>query len=290
MGVYEFIDQLSMRIGGAVAKNSKYFSKSVESKTISEYINCLEIKPLTFDGEGYYPVDIRGRNVTMVAAFQINQWKGKEYPTIIYHHGAAEGAYDYSFKNILGKSKNLINANLIAIQAPFNHSNKEYMDSIAYLSNYTAMLAGSALLIEGIITELRRNGAAKIVVAGTSLGGFVTNLHFTYFQSADCYKPLLAGANLGDVFIKSAYTMVTSENGKSNPDVLNKVLNFDNDLQKRDQYNLFPLLGKNDQIIRYNVQKMAYSTKNLKVVPYGHATGATKFKMLRQHILEGMNI
>lgn len=290
MGIYEFVDNFSMSLAGKMTKNTRYFSKSVESKTIAEWFEHISIDDFAINGEGYYPVNVHYEGKTEEAAFKVEQWKGDEYPTIIYHHGAAEGSYDFSFMSILGKSKKHIDANLIAIQALFNHSNKEFMESIAYLEKYTVMISASVLIVDKLIEKIRKTNTKKIVISGASLGAIVTNLHFAYYNTADLYKPLLGGTRVAEVFIDSAYSNVTSDNGKMNPDKLRKVLNFNKDFCKRSQDNLYSLMGKYDQILKYDTQSIDLDPKNVKVIPFGHATGATKYKILRQHILEGLCI
>lgn len=287
MGIHEFIDNYSMRVAGAFVKK-KYFSEGVESLKIREWLDLVKLDFPRINREGYYPIKVHYDGVTNEAAFRIEQWKGPQYPTIIYHHGAAEGSYDFSFNRILKKDKSNINANLIAIQALFNHSNKEFMDSILNLSNYTLMLAASVLIVENLINQIRKISNDKIIVTGTSLGGFVTNLHFAYYNTSDSYKPLLSGARIGDAFLNSAYSKVTSTNGKMSPDKLRYALNFEDDLKKQEQKNLFPLMARFDQIIQYDLQSLDFNPEQVCIIPFGHATGATKFKRLRQHILKGI--
>lgn len=290
MNAYGLLDEFAMSMGSAAAKKYKYFRKSVESKRVSDLLKEMSVDVPKIDGEGYYTVDIVVEGKTEEAAFKVAQWKGNEYPTIIYHHGAAEGSYDFSFNKILAKKKSDIQANLIGIQALFNHSNKEFMESIAHLSNYTEMLAGSVLLIEGLIEQIRQTSDQKIVVTGTSLGGFVTNLHFAYYNTADLYKPMLAGARIGDVFVDSAYSKMTSDNGKANAETLHDVLDFWNDVRNKNQDNLFVLLAKYDQLIKYDVHRVDFDAEHVTIIPYGHSTGATKFKRLREHVLSGLNV
>lgn len=290
MNAYGLLDEFAMSMGSAAAKKYKYFRKSVESKRVSDLLTEMSVDVPKIDGEGYYTVDIVVEGKTEEAAFKVAQWKGNEYPTIIYHHGAAEGSYDFSFNRILAKKKSDIQANLIGIQALFNHSNKEFMESIAYLSNYMEMLAGSVLLIEGLIEQIRQISDQKIVVTGTSLGGFVTNLHFAYYNTADLYKPMLAGARIGDVFVDSAYSKMTSDNGKANAETLHDVLDFWNDVRNKNQDNLFVLLAKYDQLIKYDVHRVDFDAEHVTIIPYGHSTGATKFKRLREHVLSGLNV
>ena len=288
MNKYEFIDSFSMSIASLFTGKKRYFSKDINSKKIYELLNLIKIEMPKIDGEGYYTVNINYEEINEEAAFRVEQWKGYNYPTIIYHHGAAEGSYDFSFNRILANEKNNINANLIGIQAIFNHSNKEFMNSIKYLSNYTLMLASSVMIVESITNHIRKNGSSKIIVTGASLGGFVTNLHFTYFNTADYYKPLLAGARLGDAFITSAYSKVTSQNAKQYSKRIREVLNFDIDLRKKDQSNIFPLLSKYDQIVMYDLHSKDFEPNQITTIPFGHSTGAIKYKLLRQHILNGI--
>lgn len=284
MGLYECIDNFSMSLGGALVKK-RYFSESVESPKIKEWFDLVKLDVPAITGEGYYPIIVQYDGVTNEAAFRIEQWKGDQYPTIIYHHGAAEGSYDFSFNRILQKDKNDIDANLIAIQALFNHNLKEFMDSIASLSNYSVMLATSVMIVDGLIDQIKKRNNNPIIVTGISLGGFVTNLHFTYYNTADYYRPMLSGARMGDVFIDSAYSKVTSANGKKNPEKLRSALNFQEDFQKREQGNLFPLMAKHDQLVKYDLQGIDFEPDRISIIPFGHASGATKFKRLRQHIL-----
>ncbi len=283
-----FIDRYAMTIGALVARNHKYFAQGVESKKIVDVIHALHIDMPMIAGVGRYPCLVEYDGNNQEAAVHVEQWLTNEHPVIIYHHGAAEGSFDFSFKRILGNKKGEIEANLIAIQAPFNQNNKTFLESIAYLSNYTLMLAGSVAIIDQLVDQLRKLGSKKIIVTGVSLGGFVTNLHFTYGNSADEYRPLFAGAKLADAFTNSAYSKVTSPHGKNNAHKLAAALDFDQDLMNQDQDKLYPLLGAYDQIVKYDIQSQSYNGDHLKTVPYGHATGSTKFKVLREFILEAL--
>lgn len=287
MSIYKHLDNLSMSLGSTFIKQ-RYFSESVESRKIKEWFDVIQLDVPTIHGEGYYLVKAHYDGITNEAAFRIEQWKGDQYPTIIYHHGAAEGSYDFSFNRILKRDKNDIDANLIAIQALFNHNLKDFMNSIPNLSNYSVMLATSAMIVEGLTDQIKKLSNSQVIVTGTSLGGFVTNLHFTYFNTADQYKPMLSGARMGDVFIDSAYSKVTSMNGKNNPDKLRSTLNFQDDLKQRENGNLHLLMAKHDQLVKYDIQSQDFESEQIRTIPYGHASGATKFKLLRQHILKDL--
>lgn len=287
MFLYELIDNFGLSVGSTLIKK-RYFSAGVESKRVRDLIKEAEADFPEIKGEGYYPFDVRHDGAVYKAAFRVEQWKGGQYPTIIYHHGAAEGSYDFSFNRILARKKNDINANLIAIQALFNHNNKEFLESIAYLSNYTLMLTASVLTVEHLINQIKKNGNSKVIVTGISLGGFVTNLHFAYYNTADVYKPILAGARLAEVFIDSAYAKMTAADAKSDPENLRRVLNFGDDINKLDQKKLFPLLAEYDQLVKYDINSADFDLEQISKIPYGHSTSATRFSLLREYIIKGI--
>jgi hypothetical protein len=228
-------------------------------------------------------------------AYYVAQWKGKGYPTIIYHHGNNERPFDFSrfaknsFKNIFMDSKEPIDANLIAIRAPFhNASLKDYQKKIKHLSNFVGMLSVSVKLVEEIIESLKKQGGPPVLVSGISLGGWITNLHRTYYNTADVYVPLLAGAALDHLFTDSGYRKMGGRIARENPEKIKETLNFEENFQKVKDDNVFPLLGSYDQFIQYERQKKSYTTENIKVLESGHVTSFLLAQELRKHILSVM--
>lgn len=283
MSRYEMLDHVSMRIGSFVTKKHRYFSKGTDSHTVRDYLENLEISIPELSRVGFYPIEVKNENETYQAGFAVKQWIGNDAPTIIYHHGAAEGRFDYSFNKIFG-SQPLNNANLIAVQGIFCESNQDFLNAIKQLETYVLLLAGSTKLIERIVQSIKQSSNAPVTVTGTSLGGFVTNLHFAHYHTADIYKPMLAGVRMGDVFFKSDYAWVTDESAKKDPKHLQDVLNFDMIMKTRNQKNLFPLLARYDQIVQYELQVQDFEPSQVRTIPYGHASGATRYKLLFKHI------
>ena len=77
-----------------------------------------------------------------------------------------------------------------------------------FFDKYTVIMAAMLLsvsvkLIEALVQYLKSEGNGKIMVLGISLGGWVTNLHRSFYNSADIYVPIFAGAALGEVFVTS---------------------------------------------------------------------------------------
>lgn len=222
------------------------------------------------------------------------KWIGYDYPTIIYHHGNNERPFDFNrsakntFANIFIKTKEDIKANLIVVRAPFhNNSLKVYQEKMTELKNFTAMIAVSVKLNEEIISVLRKKNNVSIITSGISLGGWVTNLHRSFYNTSTAYVPLLAGTFLGELFLKSKYKKLTSKLALQQPKKIRQLLNFNNSFRNIKDKNVFPLLARYDQFIEYDVQKVSYEGYILKTVEFGHVTGSLETKeVLRQHILE----
>jgi len=285
----KWVDRAGIAIGALTTKKYRYFSDNIDSPRVSEIMESLDMQLPEITGEGYYPFRINWEEKKLEGAYFVEQWLSDNHPAIIYHHGAAEGSYDFSFKRIIASRKKEIQGNLIAIQAPYNQSNKEFLESIRDIANYTSMLATSVMIIDGLIEQLRKRGCPKTLVTGLSLGGFVTNLHFAYRNTADEYRPIFAGGKMSDAFLYSAYSRITAPYAKDHPNALEGILDFEKDMKRKDQHKLFPMLGEQDQIVRLEVQKNSYPSAEIRTVPYGHATGSIRFGMLREYILEGLN-
>lgn len=274
-----------MSLGSVIAGKNKYFTEGKGSEKICDVLEKTKIAGRELSQEGEYEMFLEYGELKTMASYFVYKWMGLEYPTVIYHHGAAEGSGDLSFNNILGKNENEIKANLIYIRAPFSGNNKEFMRNIRRLDKYVFLLSGSTLIVEKIVKELKGKGNDRVIVTGASLGGFVTNLHYTYFNTAEYYLPLLAGARLGDVFLDSQYKKVTAKDIVLFRREIISILNFNKDFAKRCTGNIYPVLGEYDQIINYRVQSRDFDEKTIKKIPYGHSTGVTKYEILREHIL-----
>jgi hypothetical protein len=286
-----FWDKLTAGVASATLGKQRFFSESLESMGYAKHLEQIKLD-ITEITEGIHEVTAETATAEIDPAFYLMQWKGKDYPTIIYHHGNNERPFDFSrfaknsFKNIFCDAKTPTEANLIAIRAPFhNDSLKSYQKVVGHLSNFVAMLSTSVKLIEHILQQLKKEAEAPILVSGISLGGWVTNLHRTYYNTADAYVPLLAGAALDHLFTDSIYRKMGGRIARGNPARIREILNFEEDFQKIKDDNVFPLLGQYDQFIQYERQRKSYKTDNIKVLKTGHVTSFLSGKELRNHIL-----
>ena len=161
-----------------------------------------------------------------------------------------------------------------------------YLEKIGVLGHFTAMLAGSVALIESLIESLHQKGNKQIIISGLSLGGWVTNLHRSFFNTADTYIPMLAAAGLDALFLTSYYRNLCSMKAREHSEILTKVLNFEEEFSSCKTNNVFPLLAKYDQFIEYERQKQSYKDIPIQVLEKGHITAALASNMLTEHLLK----
>jgi hypothetical protein len=292
MNKHVFYDLLAVHAGAWFSGKKKYFAKGIESPGFQELLSVVHLTMPDVMSEGTYELDATSPDGDVDPAFRVEKWVGAEYPTIIYHHGNNERPFDYrktaknSFFNIIVKEKEQFKANLINVRAPFhNDSLKSYQNKLVYLHKFMTMIAMSVKLIELIRAHINTLGNAPVIVSGISLGGFVTNLHRTYYNSAAFYVPLLAGTYMGELFLQSKYKKLTSAKALQSPDKIRHLLNFDGDYKKQTEANVFPLLARHDQYVEYDIQKLSYDGNPVQTINAGHVTGALNFNVLREHLL-----
>ncbi|WP_070120917.1 alpha/beta hydrolase family protein [Bacillus marinisedimentorum] len=294
--MHEFLDKYSVAMTALFFKKSQWFRESVESPGFEDHLNHIEMPSLDIKAEGFYEIEAETLAGKLDPAFHVVKWLGPEYPTLIYHHGNNERPFNYgfatknTFKSAILAEKDLFNANLISVRAPFhNDGMKAYLEKMRDLSNFTAMLSASVKLMEMLVQYLKSNGCSKVAVAGISLGGWVVNLHRSYYNSADVYLPIFAGAALDDLFLTSYYKKLASDLVKENPDLIRNTLNFEEEYKQIKDDNVFPLLARFDQIIEFDRQKRCYNEKVISVIDKGHITGALASEELRSHLLNHLN-
>jgi predicted esterase YcpF (UPF0227 family) len=292
MNIHAFLDNLTVK--AATLSKFRYFSSSIESPEFSEHLEAIQLDVPRIQGEGFYEVPAYSLVGALDPAFHVAQWRGSEFPTLIYHHGNNERPFDYgptsknTFKNIFLSKKDDLPVNLISLRAAFHHSLKDYTQASTHLSNWIAMLAASTALVENLARSAHERLSSPIVVSGLSLGGWVANLHRAHCGSADIYCPMLAGAALDDVFLTSTYRTLTGENALGNPSALKSTLNFEIEFLRAPEMNVYPLLARYDQIIRYERQKQSYAKHPLTVIEKGHVTTALASDELRSHVMKAI--
>jgi hypothetical protein len=239
-------------------------------------------------GPGDYPVKAQSQAGDLESLIRIVQWRSAK-PTLIYHHGTAEKPFDASFRRMFPAGGET-DANLVAVRAPFHADPKAFNSHMQKLSNYAAMMAVSVQTIEHVVTFARGHGATKVVVAGASLGGAITNRHHVHFNTADAYCPMLASPLMGDVFLESAYAMKVSKAAKAKPEHIRAIFNFDRAWAKVSDRNVFPLLARHDGVIPYEHHRAAYGNLTVAAVRKGHITAMLAGPLLREHVTKHLGV
>ena len=284
MSIHGTIDDIALSMGARFTP--KYFRERFDSPSVTEHLQAVNVELPEFNGEGDYEMPASSLVGELSAAFRLARWDGENAPTVIYHHGASEIPFDYGFKRIFPPKKQLARVNLFLVRAPFHRSMKDFLHGIRTLANVVAMMAVSVRVIDGIVKANREKKVPRVLVAGTSLGGFITNLHHIHCDSADAYTPLLAGLAMNDAYLRSAYSRAVDPQAKENPADIESVLNFQAEFAGKDSRNVFPLLARHDRIIRYPVQKDSYGDRPVVTIEKGHTTGALAYGALRRHVFD----
>lgn len=291
MNKHILLDKLTATIGAWTVGQHKYFATSIDSAPFAEHLDRIHL-PLP-QIEAGPPVELQVDTLAgqLDPAFWVYCWQGADYPTLIVHHGNSERPFDTGrfskniFRNVLLAAEPSIPANLIILRAPFHRDTREYATKSGQLSNWVAMLAVSVRLVETLVQALKQQPGRRVLVTGISLGGWVTNLHRTHFNSADSYLPLLAGGALAEVFLTSVYQKMTGRLALNHPERLRHILNFEDDFASVPDDNVYPLLARYDQYIQYERQKRCYGQRPINVLEKGHITAAMASDKLREHLL-----
>ena len=268
-----------------------YFRNKVESASFEEHLKGVLVNVPEMKDEKEYNIKASTLVGELDTAVRMAQWKGTEYPTVIYHHGAMEIPYDYGFKNIFPLDKIELPVNLFLIRAPFHTQRKSFMKGMVATENWLAMMAVSICVIEQVIRQVRAKSDQKILLGGTSLGGYISNLHHIHFNTADVYTPLLAGLAMHDTFLNSVYRKAVDEFPKSQPKLMTRLFDFQPAFEQcgHPHDHVFPLLGKYDAIIRFEVQRDSYAGLDVETIEKGHTTGALSYEALRNHMLDKLS-
>ncbi|ELY56258.1 hypothetical protein C491_14962 [Natronococcus amylolyticus DSM 10524] len=290
MNRHELIDVATISMSGLLLRNSRFFSRSVSSAPIGAVVSGTAIDIENIRTGGVQGVSASTPIGEFQAAYLVSQWRGRDAPTLLYHHGSGEQPFDFgrfsssSFGRLFGTNFDR-DINLIALRAPFHdRSNREYVRAMDDLENFVGMLATSASLIEALVGRLRDTGFSAILAAGISLGGWAINLHRAYYAGVDRYVPVFAGAQLGEMFVSSIYRKLVAEPARANPEVLRTVLDFADAFTSDNADDCDPLLARYDRIIEFETQRFAYEESDLGVLEKGHVTGSLATDALRAHI------
>jgi hypothetical protein len=283
MNIHTLADRLITYIGGFYGDGFKYFREDTESSHISQVIRETEVDFVPPEEQGEYHIPARRREFEGSARYKIVQWAGDSAETLIYHHGSGETNYGARIQKIAaglsGPAKNII-----AVSVPFNTTMKEYLYGVGSLARWTFMQASSVRLTEELTSWFREKGSPRIVCSGVSLGGFITNLHFSYYGTCDAYKPIFAGAAPDHLFTGTVYRRLLARPAMAAGERIREALNFEEDFSARDTTHVYSCMARFDQYIHFERQAGIYLGENMRILDRGHVTGAVSYRQLRYHL------
>jgi hypothetical protein len=292
---HELIDIGTIRLSALLLGEVKFFARSVSAPPLVDVARETDATVEDISRAGRHDITVQTPVGAFEAAYLPWQWLGPEYPTLVYHHGSGERPFNFgrfsanSFRRLFVSTNVEFPVNLIAVRAPFHAgSSMDFARAMGELENFVGMIAAATGLVDALTTSLKDRTDQPVILAGTSLGGWVTNLHRACFDTADCYVPLLAGAALGEMFVSSVYRYMTAEKARRQPAHLHSVLGFEDEFTAVDVSDCVPLLGRYDRIIEYDRQRPSYAGLSISVLEKGHVTGALATAELREHIVSSL--
>lgn len=295
MNHHTLIDNLTVVVGSRLVGRNKFFANSFDSAPIGDVIleSDASLDGLHRDGVWEVPVSTPVGDLTF--GYDVWRWVGPDVPTVVYHHGNNENPFDdsrfttHTFGTIFHGHPAEFRANVIAVRAPFHTlSTRDFARQMGTLANFTSMLAGSVAGIEALIRRVHREWTSPVIVSGFSLGGWVSNLHRAYHDTASAYAPMFAGAALDDVFVGSSYHRMVAPTAREQSNRISSVLNFESDTDAARDVTVLGLLGRHDQFIRLEFQRRCYDESDLTIIPKGHVTGSLAGDRLRRHIVNAI--
>ncbi|HAJ99324.1 MAG TPA: hypothetical protein DCM62_04800 [Bacteroidales bacterium] len=293
MNKYVFYDNLSIQVLSLLAGRNKYFSKSLDAHSFEEHLEYLDfvVPDLIFKGD--FEISVAHLSGVADPAIKVVQWLGYDFPTIIYHHDFNEQPFNLtedalnSFYHILLKWPRRIPANLLLLRAPFHNQRlRQYYKKVVELDNFMAMLSVQAMVTDKVVRQFRSRSKKAVLVVGIGLGGWITNLHRAYFNTAQAYIPILAGTRMDEMFLTSGFKVLVSKESLKESAMVRNRLNFFTKFRRVTNFNLYPLLARFDNIARFDLQKSAYNGFPLRVIDEGHISAILKPSLSRDHILE----
>ena len=298
MNGHSFLDRFTTAIPSLFMWKNGYFARSLETPSFNEWKEMMQTGPLKIPKSGnIQEISMDTPEGHFNPAIMCYQWKGNDFPTIIYHHGNNERPFDFSrgakniFPGIFKPEISSKNINILIIRAAFHDKKlKDYMQRIRHLKDFTGMLMASVCVAEMAWKTLKKRGSQPLLLTGISLGAWVTNLHRTYFNSMDSYIPVLGGAALDQLFLSSAYRKMTARKARNKPEYLREKLNFEKDFAQVESDNCYPLLGRYDQYIQYEKQVVSYGNIPVEVIPKGHLTAIMQPAGIKQHLLKHLPV
>jgi hypothetical protein len=267
----------------------KFFSKGTDSLSLRETLDAVKVKLPVIDKIGSFTVEASTPEGDLHPSVHVLQWKGSDAPFIIYHHWSNEHPVDHSARKIFLHKSHPFNANIILVQAACHDEPGAFGRCASRLSSFVTMVMTSVAVIEALVQQFSPKKGVPVYVCGLKLGGWVTNLHHSFYNSAKAYIPVMAGAGFGDIFFDSSFSSCVSSAARRSEKSIRRILNFDDLFMSCGSHtNVYPLLAKLDGISNFYRQKTCFGDIPVAVMMKGHITGAASYRQIRDHILRSL--
>jgi hypothetical protein len=297
MNLHADIDRLVTAIGGLYGDGAKFFGENTATPPISDIISQLDLRFAPPEGGDEVRIPVSHGAITETARYRVVHADDTPVETLIYHHGSGE--IDYAAR-LARVTPHLVprSRRVIAVSVPDNESMRSYVTATRDLHRWTFLLASSVRLTEELVAWIRRidgggstaggsTDGHRIVCAGISLGGWVTNLHHAYFDSCDAYRPIFAGAAPDHLFTDTIYRkMLARSAGPDAGAAIRRAINFETAFAKRCNENVVACMARHDQFVRLDRQRGIYRPGNVRILEKGHITGAMAYRELAAHLGE----
>ncbi|MCI4643188.1 MAG: hypothetical protein MRY64_00215 [Hyphomonadaceae bacterium] len=272
-------DRLLLTLIGALGK--PFFSQQVETAPFAEHLAgiSIDLPDLSLD-DVLIAVPMEGLAGPMEAGLKVICRSAPDAPVVIYHQGGGEIPFDQTVRAAFPAGRDQ-GVTVIAVKTPFQTTQQELRERFVDFNNYVAMIASVVRLTEALIQSPDLSGAACKIVAGYSLGGFVSGRHHIHYNSADAYVPFVSGTAHAEIFFTSVKAAAIA---RKRPEILRSRLNFTEDWARADNSNVFPVLGKYDQLNKLSVQGPSYGGLAYDLWEGGHLYGAKHPHLIREKI------
>jgi hypothetical protein len=256
------------------------------SPPLQDHLAAVELRMPPLGEHRRYRVAASTMAGEVQAGFRWRPASSPARPVLIFHHGLGEIPTDHTFRWVF-RGQTLPDVHLIAIRAPFHRSHIDCCRGLASLSRFLAMCAVSVTLIEAVRLAFEARGARGSLVAGISLGGFITLLHHLTFGTASRYAPLLAGPDLAHPLLSTPCRGFLAPQALAQPEDLRGCLDLRQAFCASDTRHILPLLARHDLWMPYAHHRGAYTAKAVPLaeIDCGHMTGSWAFARLRAHLV-----
>ncbi|ETW94975.1 hypothetical protein [Candidatus Entotheonella palauensis] len=261
------------------------FRHGTTSPSLREHLDAVRLSAPLLTAQKRYRLTADTLVGPLACGYRVRLGSRPDLPVLIYHHGIAEMPYDKSFRGIFGW--HAVDAHLVALQAPFHRTWWTVSNGLTTISRFMAMCAVSIAMMEAVRRRFHDYGAPRSLMAGLSLGGFLSLMHHLHVGTATRYAPLLAGPDISHTMLATPFGRLLAPEARAQTEHVEALLDFRQAFQTSDTRHIFPLLARYDLHMPYHHLHPCYLDSQVPtpLLTRGHITGSMSFHALRNHLL-----